>query len=104
MSRLAIALAAGAAAIVFSVSAMAAGTPTNHMGIPIAPGGGTTSLHQWGGIDDAFAVNPDGDEAAAVPNKGAKPGPMAQSQGDESSGGDDSDDPGVDPGDEVLAI
>jgi len=101
MSRVMFALAVGAMAALVSLSAEAAGT--NHMGIPIAPGGGKTSLHQWGGIDDAFAVNPDGDADAPAPQKAGRPSAMAQSQDDQDSA-DGDDDPDSDHGDEVLAI
>jgi len=100
MSRVTFALAVGAVAAFVSLSAEAAGT--NHMGIPIAPGGGKTSLHQWGGVDDAFAVNPDGEADAVAPQKAGKPSGMAQSQDDQDS--DDGDDPDAGHGDEVLAV
>jgi len=101
MSRLAIALAAGALAVSVSLP-VSADVATNHMGIPIAPNGGKASLHQWGGVDDAFAVNPDGDEAAVAPRKAGAPSAMARSHDDQDS--DDGDDPDADTVDEVLAI
>jgi len=70
-------------------------------GLPIAPNGGNASLHQWGALDDAFAVNPDGDEAPVKPSKHFAP--MAQDQGDQA-GDDDPGDPGVDLDNEILAI
>jgi hypothetical protein len=100
MSRVTFALAVGAMAALVSLSAEAAGT--NHMGIPIAPGGGKTSLHQWGGVDDAFAVNPDADDEAALPQKGSKPSAMTQSHDDQDS--DDDDGPDTDHVDELLAV
>jgi hypothetical protein len=98
MSRVSVLLAAAAVAALV-VPASAAEPPVNNLGLPIAPQGGKASLHQWGGLDDKFAVNPDGDEAPArAPHRGA--GPMAQSQDDSN----DPDDPDTDHVDEVLAI
>ena len=99
MSRTALALAAGVAAL-FSVSAMAA-APKLQMGIPVAPNGGNASIDQWGGIDDAFAVDPDGGAKAAP--SAHNHAPMAHNQGDENSDGDD-DGPDTDHSDEVLRI
>ena len=100
MSRVTLALAVGAMAALVSFSAESAGT--NHMGLPIAPNGGKTSLHQWGGVDDAFAVNPDADVDPPAPQKGGKPSARAQSQDDQDS--DDDDGPDADHVDEVLAV
>jgi hypothetical protein len=98
MSRVAFALVAATSAALFVVPA-SAGQPANSpFGLPIAPNAGKASIHQWGGIDDAFAVNPDGDEAPArAPHKVA---PMAQSQDDQV--GDDPGDPDTDHADEIL--
>lgn len=102
MSRLAFALAPGALAAVLSLPAFAAQVHTNHLGIPIAPNAGNKSLHQWGGVDDAFAVNPDAGETSVTPQKGRMPDTMAQNQDDQDQDGDD--DPDTDHTDEVLAI
>ena len=84
MSRVSTWLAAVAVAV-FVVPASAAELPVNAFGLPIAPHGGKNSIRQWGGVDDKFAVNPDGD-AAPAPAPRSAAGAMAQSQ-------DDSDDP-----------
>lgn len=97
MSRVAYVLAAaGLAAMIIPASA---GEPARSVfGLPTAPNGGNTSIHQWGGIDDSFAVNPDGDEAPIEhPQKFA---PMAQDQDDQDSDGPD--DPDTDHVGEVL--
>lgn len=99
MSRVAFALAAGALAVSFALPVSAAAPAVNAFGLPIAPQGGNASIHQWGGIDDSFAVNPDGDEAPVKAHKNASA--LAQNQDDTDDG-----DPG-DPGpavDEVLPI
>jgi hypothetical protein len=100
MSRVALALAASVLAASFSLPAFAAELAVNTFGIPIAPRGGTASIHQWGGVDDAFAVNPDGGEAPA-PSKHSM-APLAQNQDDS----DDNDPGGPDPDhfDEILQI
>ena len=100
MSRVALALAAGMVAL-FSVSAMAA-DPKLQMGIPVSPNGGTTSIHQWGGVDDAFSVDPDGGPKSDRPSQHAAP--MAHNQDDQDSDGDGDGDPGMDHSDEVLSI
>ena len=97
MSRIAFALASGALAALVSLSVSAAPAVTKN-GLPVAPNGGKTSIHQWGGIDDAFAVSPDGDEAAG-PSKAA---PITRSQDDADD--DDPGDPDADHDSEVLAI
>ena len=97
MSRVSTWLAAAAVAMLV-VPASAGESPVNNFGLPIAPHGGKTSIHQWGGVDDKFAVNPDGDSAPAPAPRSAA-GAMAQSQDE----GDDPDDPGANE-DEVLAI
>lgn len=99
MSRVAFVLAAGALAAIVSVPASAAGFPVNQFGLPIAPQGGNTSIHQWGGMDDAFAVNPDGAPAPVRPHPGV--GPLAQNQDDEDN---DPGAPDPDHVDEVLEI
>jgi len=99
MSRVALTLAAGTLAALVSVPASAAEAAVNQFGLPIAPQGGKASIHQWGGVDDAFAVNPDGDQAPMRPHHHA--GPLAQSQDDQ---GDDPGDPDPDHADEVLPI
>ncbi|MBV9570673.1 MAG: hypothetical protein JO056_05475 [Alphaproteobacteria bacterium] len=99
MSRFACMLAAVlAAAIVWPASA----EPTmNAFGIPVAPNGGSTSIHQWGGIDDVFAVDPDGGEAQShASHKSASP--LAKDQQDSDSG--DSDEPDADHIGEILPI
>jgi hypothetical protein len=93
-----IALAAGSMAALFSVSALAA-VPHTQMGIPIAPNAGKASEKQWGGVDDAFAVNPDGNVVVAAPSRGQA---MMQDQDDRDS--DSDDDPDPDHADEVLPI
>ncbi|MFL5237478.1 MAG: hypothetical protein ACJ8EL_07720 [Rhizomicrobium sp.] len=100
MSRVLAALAAGALAASFATFAFAAEHPTNSFGIPIAPQGGTASIHQWGGVDDRFAVNPDGDSAPARPHQ--KPSALASDQDDGNA--DDPGDPDPDHFDEVLPI
>jgi hypothetical protein len=97
MSRVSTWLAAAAVAA-FVVPASAGEPPVNAFGLAVAPQGGKASIHQWGGVDDKFAVNPDGDSAPAPATRSAA-GAMAQSQDE----GDDPDDPGANE-DEVLAI
>ena len=98
MSRIAFALASSALVALISLPASAAPAVSRN-GMPIAPNGGKASIHQWGGVDDTFAVSPDGDVDTQV-NK--KAGPMAQSQGDADD--DDPGDPDADHETEVLAI
>lgn len=98
MSRFSMLLAAAAVAAMV-VPASAGEPPVNAFGLPIAPQAGKASIHQWGGLDDKFAVNPDGDEAPVRMTHGAA-GPMAQSQDDSN----DPDDPDTDHADEILAI
>ncbi|HEY1961440.1 MAG TPA: hypothetical protein VGG69_03390 [Rhizomicrobium sp.] len=97
MSRLSILLAAAAVAAVV-VPASAAEPPTNAFGLAVAPQGGKASLHQWGGLDDNFAVNPDGAAAPVPAPHGAAA--MAQSQDDSN----DPDDPDTAHDDDVYAI
>ena len=84
MSRVSTWLAVVAVAA-FVIPASATELPVNAFGLPIAPHGGKNSIRQWGGVDDKFAVNPDG-EQAPPPSAHSAAGAMAQSQ-------DDSDDP-----------
>ena len=101
MSRVAFVLAAGALAAMMSIPASAMERAVNHLGIPIAPQGGNASIHQWGGVDDAFAVNPDGDEA---PVRGHRhPSALAQNQDDQDQDNDPGD-PDPDHFDEVIGI
>jgi hypothetical protein len=100
MSRGVVAFAAGVLAASFAVPAFAADLVMNSFGIPVAPQGGNASVHQWGGVDDAFAVNPDGEDAP-VPAK-HKMSPLAQNQDD--SDDNDPGDPDPDHFDEVLPI
>ena len=100
MSRVAFVLAAACMAATL-VPAFAGEPALTSSGLPIAPNGGNASLHQWGALDDAFAVNPDGDAAPAKPTQHIAP--MAQDQGDQA-GDDDPGDPGVDLDNEILAI
>jgi hypothetical protein len=97
MSRVAFVLAAISLAVMI-VPASAGETAASAAGIPIAPNGGNASVHQWGGMDDTFAVNPDGDEAPAKHSH--KFAPMAQDQDDQDS--DDPGDPDSDHAGEVL--
>ena len=99
MSRALVVLAAGALAASFTC-AFAAEHATNSFGIPIAPQGGNASIHQWGGIDDGFAVNPDGDSAPARPH--GKSSSLASDQDDANDS--DPGDPDADHFDEVLPI
>jgi hypothetical protein len=99
MSRVALVLAAGTLAALVSVPASAVGPAVNQFGLPISPQGGNASIHQWGGVDDAFAVSPDGEQAPVRPHHSA--GPLAQSQDDQD---DDPGAPDPDHGDEVLPI
>ncbi|HEX3652922.1 MAG TPA: hypothetical protein VHU18_08880 [Rhizomicrobium sp.] len=100
MSRAVVALAAGVLAASFTIPAFGAELVTNNFGIPVAPQGGNASIHQWGGVDDSFAVNPDGDEAPP-PGK-HKVSPLAQNQDD--SDDNDPGDPDPDHFDEILPI
>lgn len=106
MSRVAFVLAAASlAAMIGPVSAASPAEPqVNVFGIPVAPQGGNTSIHQWGGVDDKFAVNPDGDEAPAP--KAHAMSPMAKDQDDSDSDADANDpgDPDPDHFGEVLPI
>jgi hypothetical protein len=98
MSRASLLLAAAAVAALV-VPASAGEPPVNAFGLSIAPQAGKASLHQWGGVDDKFAVNPDGDEAPVrAPHEAG--GAMAQSQDEANDPGD----PDSDHEDEVLAI
>jgi len=97
MSRVVFALAAGTLAAFFSLPVSAAQPSVNSFGLPVAPQGGNASIHQWGGVDDSFAVNPDGDEAPARSHHHA-PSALAQNQQDS-----DDDDPG-DPGPDDLEV
>jgi hypothetical protein len=99
MSRVAFVLAAGTLAAMVGIPASAGEPAVNQFGIPIAPQGGNASIHQWGGVDDAFAVNPDGDDAPARQHHHA--GPLAQNQDDQDN---DPGDPDPDHLDEVLSI
>ena len=99
MSRIAVALAAGVLAASFALPAFAAEPAADNSGIPIAPQAGNASIHQWGGVDDSFAVNPDGDEALAPGRH--KVSPLAQNQDDSD---DDPGDPDPDHFDEILPI
>jgi hypothetical protein len=98
MSRVAFLAAAMVAALV--VPAAADESVASGFGLPIAPNGGKASIHQWGALDDAFAVNPDGDDAPAKPTH--KFAPMVQDQEDQS--GDDPGDPDPDHAGEVLPV
>jgi hypothetical protein len=102
MSRVAFVLAAGALAAMVSVPASAAEPAVNHLGLPIAPQGGKASVHQWGGVDDVFAVNPDGGEAPMRAHH--RFGPLAHEQDDQDQDQDDPGDPDPDHADEILAI
>jgi hypothetical protein len=99
MSRVAFVLVAGTLAAIVSVPASAAEPAVGRFGIPIAPQGGNASIHQWGGVDDAFAVSPDGDQVPARPHRHL--GPLAQNQDDADN---DPGDPDPDHVDEVLGI
>ena len=99
MSRVVLALAAGGMAALFSLSASAA-MPRTQMGIPIAPNGGKASERQWGGVDVAFAVNPDGGSEATLPSRHRSA--ITQDQEDRDSDADDG--PDTDHEDEVLPI
>ena len=100
MPRIALLVASAALVAGFSNFTWAAGVATNHLNIPVAPNGGNKSIEQWGGIDDKFAVSPDGDE---TPNRQAhKTSPLASNQ----DGVDDNDpgDPDPDRNLEILPI
>jgi len=97
MSRIAL---AAVAAVLLSGS-VAVAEPHSQMGMAISPNGGNASIHQWGGIDDAFSVNPDGDANADAKPHGAAS--MAHNQ-DDNSGDDGDGDPGTDHSDEILRI
>lgn len=100
MSRVVFALAASTVAAILSLPVSAAQPSVNSFGLPIAPQGGKASIHQWGGVDDSFAVNPDGD-AAPPPRSHHQGSALAQNQ--EDSDDDDPGDPGPDD-QEVLPI
>jgi hypothetical protein len=89
--------AALAVSIVLPVSA--AEPALNSFGFAVAPQGGNASIHQWGGVDDSFAVNPDGEPAPAPSN--GKAASLAQNQDDAQN---DPGDPDADHTDEVLPI
>jgi hypothetical protein len=99
MSRVVFALAAAVVAALL-VPAVAGEPMASAFGLPIAPNGGEASLHQWGALDDAFAVNPDGDDAPTKTSH--KFAPMAQDEEDQQS--DDPGDPDSDHTGEVLPI
>jgi hypothetical protein len=102
MSRVAFVVAAGALAAVVAFPACAAEPAVNSFGLPISPQGGNASIHQWGGVDDKFAVNPDGDEAPAL--KSHAMSGMAKNQDDSDADANDPGDPDPDHFDEILAI
>jgi hypothetical protein len=102
MSRVALVFAASALAATVAGPAFAGEPALNSFGLPIAPQGGNTSIHQWGGIDDTFAVNPDGDEAPVRPHHGHA-NALAQNQDDDADG-DDPGDPDADHENEILPI
>jgi hypothetical protein len=79
----------------------AAEPPTNAFGIPIAPESGMASIHQWGGVDDQFAVNPDEGQVPAT-----KPHHMAAPKDDADSEADANEPEGEDPDhfDEILPV
>ena len=108
MSRVAFVLAAvSLAAMNGPVAAAARPEPqVNAFGIPVAPQSGNASIKQWGGMDDQFAVNPDGDEAPAPKSHAHVSPPMAQNQNDSDADADANDpgDPDPDHFDEVLPI
>lgn len=95
-------------AFVFAVIAVAAMvTPAaadesavSSSGLPIAPNGGKASIHQWGAIDDAFAVNPDGESAPAKSAHSLSP----TAQGQDAPDSNDPGDPDPDHFGEILAI
>ncbi|HUJ46489.1 MAG TPA: hypothetical protein VLV55_05100 [Rhizomicrobium sp.] len=99
MSRVMAALVAGSLAALISVSA-SANQPKMYMGIPIAPNGGKASEKTWGGVDDAFALNPDGDADEAQPPRQAG---ISHDQADQDDQ-DGDDGPDTDHSDEVLPI
>jgi hypothetical protein len=99
MSRVVLALGVGALVATISLPVYAAGPAINMFGLPIAPQGGNSSIHQWGGVDDSFAVSPDGEHAPAP--KSDKASSLAQNQDDADN---DPGDPDPDHVDEVLPI
>jgi len=99
MLRVMAALVAGSLAALISVSA-SANQPKTFMGFPIAPNGGKASEKTWGGVDDAFAVNPDGDTEEAQPSRHAG---ISHDQADQDDQ-DGDDGPDTDHVDEVLPI
>ena len=101
MTRVAFVLAAGALAVTMALPAFAAEPPLNAFGLPIAPQGGKTSIHQWGGVDDAFAVSPDGDEAPVRSHHG-RADALAENQDDPDD--DIPGDPDTDHENEILPI
>lgn len=104
MSRVAFVLAAASlAAMIGPVSAAAPAEPqVNSFGVPVAPQGGNTSIHQWGGVDDQFAVNPDGGAPPAPQSRAMSP--MTQSQDEADADANDPGDPDPDHFGEILAI
>ena len=98
MSRVMLALAAGSLAALISVSASAS-QPKMYMGIPIAPNGGKASEKTWGGVDDVFALNPDGDTEEAQPSRNAG---ISHDQADQNDQDGDDDGPDTDHSDEVI--
>lgn len=100
MSRI-LCMVATAVTAVLVVLPASAETAVNTFGIPVAPNGGNASIHQWGGVDDSFAVNPDAEDAPVrAPRKSASP--LAKDQQDADSGAPD--DPDSDHFGEILTI
>ena len=99
MSRVVFVLAVGAMAASIALPVLAAEPAMNSFGFAVAPQGGNASIHQWGGVDDMFAVNPDGEEAPSPASR--KASPLAQNQDDAQN---DPGDPDPDHVDEVLPI
>ncbi|MBV8799025.1 MAG: hypothetical protein JOY77_04800 [Alphaproteobacteria bacterium] len=107
MSRVAFVLAAATLAVIASVSGLSAAPKAaepqlNAFGIPVAPQSGNASVKQWGGVDDLFAVNPDGDETPAAKSHALSSN--AKGQDDADADANDPGDPDADHADEVLAI
>jgi hypothetical protein len=103
MSRVAFVLAAASLAATIASPVFAAEPVMNAFGIPIAPRGGNVSIHQWGGVDDQFAVNPDGDAAPAPAAQPMSPANGADDEADADSNNQGGD-PGTDHSDEILLI
>jgi hypothetical protein len=103
MSRVAFVLAAASLAAAIASPVLAAEPVTNTFGMPIAPRGGNVSIHQWGGVDDKFAVNPDGDTALSPAPKAMSPTNGVDDEADADSNDQDGD-PGTDHSDEILLI